>query len=269
MHFGATLHLLRSHAGLSLRALGSRVGVSAAYLSRLEHGHDPVPTGQRALDIAEALGVPGPLLLGLVDEIRGDAADWLRVTPTGRRLAAELRRRELSEAQLARVLAFVLSEFHASPEPGSGGLRSLLAPSRVLLHVRVSRIEDAWVLAALRLGEGAEAKAISEALQAGEHGSTAAVGAGTAVSFVRGHAAEPRACLVACEAPIVMPTPDERPVRVVWVLAGIDGGAVGAHHLAAAARLADVAFVDHLLASRSVEDALARVAAHEGQGAFR
>lgn len=266
MHFGATLQLLRSHAGLSLRALGGRVGVSAAYLSRLEHGHDPLPTAQRAMEIAGALGIPGPLLLGLVDEIRGDAADWLRATPTGRRLAAELRRRELSEAQLARVLAFVLHEFHATPDPGPGGLRPLLAPSRVLLRVRVSSIEEAWVLAALRLGEGAEARAIMEALQAGEHGSTAAVGAGTAVSFVRGHAGEPRACLLVCEAPIVMSTPDGLPVRVVWVIAGIDGGAVGAHLLAAAARLADAAFVDHLLASRSAEDALSRLATQEASG---
>lgn len=266
MHFGATLHLLRSHAGISLRALGSRVGVSAAYLSRIEHGHDPAPTGERALAIAEAMGIPGPVLLGLVDEIRGDAADWLRATPTGRRLAAELRRRELSEAQLARVLAFVLDEFRTSPGVARHDIRPLLHPSRVLLRVRIPRIEDAWTLAALRLADGDLARDVLQALRGGANGGTACVGAATAVSFVRAEAPRPRACLVVCEDALALATPDDRPVRVVWVLAGIEEGAMGAYHLAAAAKLADARLVDALLASKTGEEALGRVERFETLG---
>jgi len=266
MHFGATMHLLRGHAGVSLRSLGQRVGVSAAYLSRIEHGHDPAPTGERALAIAEALGLPGPLLLGLVDEIRGDAADWLRATPTGRRLAGELRRRELSEAQLARVLVFVLQEFHAAPGAVREGIRPLLDPSRVLLGVRIPSIEDAWTLAAMRLAEGDLAKETLRALVGGGGGSTACVGAATAISFVRGPSPQPRACLVVCEEPLAVPTPDDRPLRVVWVLAGIQEGAAGAYHLAAAAKLADAKLVDALVASKTGDEALASVQRFETLG---
>ncbi len=266
MHFGATMHLLRSHAGISLRTLGSRVGVSAAYLSRIEHGHDPAPTGERALAIAEALGIPGPVLLGLVDEIRGDAADWLRVTPTGRRLAAELRRRELSEAQLARVLAFVLQEFRTAPGTVHHNIRPLLRPTRVLLGVRVSRIEDALTLAAMRLTEGDVAIDVLRALVDDAGRGTACVGAATAVSFVRGYLPEPRACLVVCDEPLAVPTPDSRPVRVVWLLAGIEGGAMGAYHLAAVAKLADVRLVEALASSSRGEEALACVERFETLG---
>lgn len=45
--FGAALRLLRVEAGLSLRALAQRIGVSSAYLSRVEHGHDAIPTPDR------------------------------------------------------------------------------------------------------------------------------------------------------------------------------------------------------------------------------
>ncbi len=260
------MHILRSHAGISLRALAQRVGVSAAYLSRIEHGHDPAPTGDRALAIAEGLGLPGPLLLGLIDEIRGDAADWLRSTPTGRRLAAELRRRELNEAQLARVLSFVMQEFHGAPGGSGEAVRPLLDPSRVFLGVRVPRIEDVWTLAAMRLADGDAAKDVVRSFVSGASGSTACVGAGTAVSFVRGHALRPRACLVVCEEPLALPTPDDRPLRVVWVLAGVQEGAAGAFHLASAAKLADVKLVNALVTSRTCEEALASVERFEALG---
>ena len=44
LNLGATLRLLRVEAGLSLRELAARVGVSTAYLSRVENGHDAAPT---------------------------------------------------------------------------------------------------------------------------------------------------------------------------------------------------------------------------------
>lgn len=264
MHFGATMYLLRSHAGLSLRTLGSRVGVSAAYLSRVEHGHDPPPTGERTLAIAEALGLPGAVLLGLVDELRGDAADWLRATPTGRRLAGELRRRNLSEAQLARVLAFVMQEFPLGPGPRAEGIRALLEPSTVLLGVRISSLEDAWTLAALRLCEGEGAMALLADLRRGAEGGTACVGMGTAISFVRGHTPRPRACLIVCEAPLPLSAPDGEPVRLIWVVTGLPEGAVGAYTLADLARLADGSFTRAVLGARGPQEVLTLVERREG-----
>lgn len=266
MRFGVTLQLLRGHAGLSLRALAGRVGVSAAYLSRLEHGRDPVPTAERALGIAEALGFPGPLMHSVVDELRGDAADWLRLTATGRRLAAELRRRELTEAQLARVLAFVRQEFPLSAP--AAGLRPLLCAERVLLGVRVPRLEDAWALAALRLADGADALALRDALGAAGPSGAAVVGAGTAISFAhaRPAAPDPRACLLVFEAPLDRPTEDGLPVRVAWALDGVPRGAAGAELLVAVARLADPGLVAELGAAAGPAQALRAVGRYESRG---
>ena len=65
MHFGATLRLLRIEAGLGLRELAQRVGVSSAYLSRVENGHDAPPTPDRLATIARILGLSPSVLLEL------------------------------------------------------------------------------------------------------------------------------------------------------------------------------------------------------------
>ena len=266
MHLGATLALLRVHSGLSLRGLAAQVGVSAAYLSRVEHGHDPAPTGERAVAIADALGLPRPLLLNLVDEVRGDATDWLGGTPTGRRLAAALRRRRLTEAQLARVLAIVERELPLDADDPPGALGALLHPSRVLLRVRASRLEDIWTLATMRLAEGAQATALLDELRREERSQTACVGAQTVISFARGGAESPRACLVCCVSPLPLPTPDAAPPRAVWVLAGISAGDAGADALVRAARLADEGLVRALQDAACGADAVALVEQLERQG---
>ncbi len=252
MHFGATLHLLRTHAGLSLRAMAGDVGVSAAYLSRVENGVDPTPTRDRAAAIARALGVPDAVVAGLVDEIRGDSADWLRATSTGRRLVAELRQRELTEPQLARLLAFVLREFPA--DGAASSFTSALALERVLLSVRLPRLDEAWTVASLRLGVNPP------------HAPACCVGAGTAIAFARGRDHPPRACLLVCDIPVHAESPDGDPVRVVWVLADVPDGPAGVTLLASAARFADPSLVARLVACPRPEAALELLRRFERSG---
>ena len=59
---GGTLRRLRLESGISLRDLARRLGVSSAYLSRVEHGLDAVPTPERLEAMAEELGVPAAML---------------------------------------------------------------------------------------------------------------------------------------------------------------------------------------------------------------
>jgi PTS system nitrogen regulatory IIA component len=235
MHFGSVLGLLRAQTGQSLRGLSGRAGVSAAYLSRLEHGHDPAPPAERAAALAGALGIPPQILYELIDEVRGDAADWVRATATGRRLVAALRRRELGEAQLARVLAFVQQEFPLA-DPGLSAAQ-LLEPARVLPRVRAGALQDAWALAALRLAGPASTAEVYAALSSPE-GGLSGIGAGVALRFVRGHAEAPRACLLIGEAPWPLTAPDAEPIYLIWALVGIGEGPIGAEALAAVARTA-------------------------------
>ncbi|MCK6521885.1 helix-turn-helix domain-containing protein [Myxococcota bacterium] len=266
MHLGATLALLRAHSGLSLRGLAAQVGVSAAYLSRVEHGHDPAPTGERAVAIADALGLPRPLLLNLVDEARGDGTDWLRATPTGRRLASALRRRRLTEAQLARVLAIVERELPLDADERAPSRCALLHPSRVLLRVRASRLEDIWTLATMRLAEGDQAKALLDELGREAQSQTACVGAQTVLSFARAGADTPQACLVHCVSPLPLQAPDAAPPRAVWVLAGIGAGAAGADVLVRVAHLADEGLVRALQDASCGAEAITLVEQLERQG---
>jgi PTS system nitrogen regulatory IIA component len=61
--FGHTLRMLRSTAGISLRALAKKMEVSPAYLSQVELGKLPAPTHDRMTKIAETIGIPVSLLL--------------------------------------------------------------------------------------------------------------------------------------------------------------------------------------------------------------
>ena len=55
--FGERLRRLRAERGLSLGALAAQIGVSAAYLSALEHGHRGKPNRRLVHSICQALGI--------------------------------------------------------------------------------------------------------------------------------------------------------------------------------------------------------------------
>src|SRR5688572_8084282 len=120
MTFGATLRLLRIEAGLSLRELAQRIGVSGAYLSRVENGHDAVPTPDRLVAIADVLGLPRSVLVELARQA-GPAVDgWLQRTPEAGALLLEMARRGLTGWQIAQVKAFIDVEFPPPPAAANG-----------------------------------------------------------------------------------------------------------------------------------------------------
>ncbi len=61
--FGHTLRMLRTTAGISLRALAKKMEVSPAYLSQVELGKLSPPTHDRMKKIAETIGIPVSLLI--------------------------------------------------------------------------------------------------------------------------------------------------------------------------------------------------------------
>ena len=82
MHFGAALRLLRVDAGISLRGLAEEVGVSSAYLSRVENGHDAPPTADRLVALAEAIGIPASLPRRVFGQPLGAPRRCSSVSPT-------------------------------------------------------------------------------------------------------------------------------------------------------------------------------------------
>ncbi len=76
--FGHTLRMLRTTAGISLRALAKKVEVSPAYLSQVELGKLPPPTHDRMTKIAETIGIPVSLLIEMSHRPNPDTILLLR-----------------------------------------------------------------------------------------------------------------------------------------------------------------------------------------------
>ncbi|WP_437513499.1 PTS sugar transporter subunit IIA [Sorangium sp. So ce1099] len=254
--FGAALRLLRVEAGLSLRALAQRIGVSSAYLSRVEHGHDAIPTPDRLTAIASALELPPAVLLELGHQVEPLVSRYLERVPAANALFLELARRDLSGPQLARVKAFIDAEFPVSAPFGVAPARrlsELLTPERIVLHLSCAHIEDVIDVAASRLVPkcGAlSASALAQELLRRERESPTALGNGVAVP----HAIVPGSCQAAVLAtlaePLAVPTPGGAPLRLLVVLICGEGGRAHLELLAQVARLASHNAADALCAAR-------------------
>jgi PTS system nitrogen regulatory IIA component len=272
MHFGATLRLLRVDAGLSLRDLARRIGVSSAYLSRVEHGLDAVPTPERLSAIARELDVPPALLMDAAHRINPFVASYLEQEPGARSLVLELARRKLTGAQLTRVRQLLEQEFplpaarrDAPPTP----LAPLLSPERIVLGLSCARLEDALDLMAGRLAAARPevgAAALAAMLRRREEERPSAVGNGVAVphaSMMGGSV--PMAALVTLAHPLKADTPDGMPLRVLVVLMS-ERGRTHLCRLAHIARLANHGLADRLVEARDAQQVLERLEALDAPG---
>ncbi|MCP3141925.1 helix-turn-helix domain-containing protein [Pyxidicoccus xibeiensis] len=265
MHFGATLRLLRVDAGLSLRDLARRIGVSGAYLSRVENGLDAVPTPERLSAIARELDVPPTLLVDVAHRVNPFVASYLEQEPGARALVLDLARRQLTGAQLARLRELIDREFAppaARKEAQSLPLAPLLAPERIVLGLSCSGLEDALDVAAGRLAAmnpDVSASSLAARLRQREEEVPSAVGNGVAVphAFVSGWAPQ-AAALVTLASPLRTETPDGLPLRLLVVLVGTAGRA-HLMRLAHVARLASDGLVDQLGEARSSQEVLERI----------
>lgn len=261
MHFGATLRLLRVDAGLSLRALAEGIGVSSAYLSRVENGHDAPPTPDRLVAIANALGFSPALLVGLADRVSPFVSDYLARVPTAGALFFEIARRELTTAQLARVHAFIDEEFpvHERSTQAAPRVGPLIARGGVVTEMTCSQLDDVLDIASARLARatGSSAAQLSRALRHREQDASTAIGAGVAVPHAIVDGVEPAAVLVTLKRPLAFPTPDGLPLRVCI---GVVHPPEHSRLLALLAHIAGLArddFADQLCGARDPRRALA------------
>jgi PTS system nitrogen regulatory IIA component len=250
MHIGATLKLLRVDANLSLRDLARRIGVSSAYLSRVEHGLDPAPTPERLAAIARELDVPPALLLDVTSRVSPFVSHYLETVPGASALFLDIARRRLSGAQLLRVQELIAKEFPLTEPARSAlppGLAPLLRDGSVLPKLRCHELGDALDLAASRLCTklGGSAAALAAELRGLEERASSAVGAGVAVPRVHRAGQAPTAVLITLADPLVVDVADRLPLRVVVVLA-TDRTADALALLAHVARLAAHGLADEL-----------------------
>ncbi|WP_163994005.1 helix-turn-helix domain-containing protein [Pyxidicoccus caerfyrddinensis] len=262
MHLGATLRLLRVDAGVSLRDMARRIGVSSAYLSRVEHGLDAPPTAERLAAIARELDVPPALLMDVAQRVSPYVAGYLEDVPGAGTLFLEIARRRLAGAQLAKVRAFLDAEFPVRAGRDDGPvppLAPLLAPERVVVRLSCTGWDDVLDVVAGRLGAalpGTDAVHLVEELRRRDAESSCAVGGGVAVPHAVLPGAVPVAALVTLAKPLKVDTPDGQPLRLV--VATVDGGRCSARlvRLAHVARLAAHGLAERLLDARQPREVL-------------
>jgi nitrogen PTS system EIIA component len=265
MHFGAALRLLRLDTGISLRDLARRIGVSSAYLSRVEHGRDPAPTPDRLVAIAQALDLPPLLLIELADQAGPLVSSYMARVPAAASLFLDIARRDLSGAEVARLRVLVEREFQAGrpAQRRAVKLRGWLDAERVVVDLVCSGMEDVIEIAVARFGlrEGGAARSVAGHILAREREAPSLLGDGVAVPHALGHLPAV-AALVVLGRPLREPTPDGEPVRLAVVVAG-PAGARSLELMAQIARLAGRGLADELCGQRDPARILARLEALE------
>ncbi len=268
MHFGTTLRLLRVDAGISLRGLAHRVGVSSTYLSRVENGVDPAPTPERLTAIADALDVSPTLLLDVAHQVGPVVTEYLERVPTANALFLDIARRDLGAQDIAKLRAYLDREFpDRSAAPPATSLHDLLAPERVLLRFR-GDFAAIVTAAAARLVPGAAARTtLAARIREREAESPTALGDGLAVPHAIVPGAAASAVLVTTADPLRHETPDGVPLRVIVVLVSGEGGHAHLERLAHVAQLASHGLIETLTKARTTHEALGVVATvHEKNG---
>lgn len=150
-HVGLTLRRLRLESGLSLRDLARRLGVSSAYVSRVEHGLDAAPTSERLEAFAAELGLPASALLETGHRVGSYLERYLEQEPQAASLFGAIARRGLGPDDLAEIQRFVERRFGVATDDASPSLAPRLARERVLVGVRCADLGDVCELAAARM----------------------------------------------------------------------------------------------------------------------
>ncbi len=264
MHFGATLRLMRLESGIGLRELAGRLGVSSAYLSRVENGLDAAPTPARLEAMARELRVPATLLMDLAQRVSPLVMDYVEAVPEAGTLFLEIAHRELDAAQLAEVQAFVESRFPAKRRAAGAfdGLADLLTAERVVVGLECSSLDDALDVVAGRLGRAAPggAAAVAAALRGHESEASSAIGGGIAVPCAYVPGVKLAAAMVVLSPSLRVQTPDGAPLEVLVAFLGPRDSAERRVALAHVARLASRGLATELRRSRSAAQVLARLA---------
>jgi PTS system nitrogen regulatory IIA component len=251
MHFGSTLRFLRLDSGISIRELARRIGVSSAYLSRVENGYDPPPTPHRLATVADAIGVPRAALLELARQTGPAVADYLDRVPAAGALLLEIAGRDLQTAQIARLKALLDVEFPRARVRRGPTLTDLLSPERIAIGFEGENLGDLVAVAAARLPEsrGIDPAEVAEILARKEASSPSLLGGGIAAP----HAVIPgiprTAVLVVAARPLACIPPDGEPVRVGVVVLSARSDAVHLEILSRVARLARYRVASELCAA--------------------
>ena len=105
--FGETLRQLRIAQDLGLRETASKVGISPAYLSRIERGKELPPKPDIIKALARALATDPDVLFRLSASTDPDITELLKERPKVLELLRIVMAKHLSDEQLDRIIVFI------------------------------------------------------------------------------------------------------------------------------------------------------------------
>lgn len=265
MSFGLVLKRLRVEANLSLRDLAASIGVSAPYLSRVEHGHDGAPTPDRLVDIARALGVPPLVLVELADQSGAAVASYVARLPMAGALFLEIAQRDLGPAELARLRAVLDREFprRRPRPPRERRLVDLMDARGIVLALECDDLSDLLGVAATRLSgaAGRPARELAQRLVERASEVPSALGHGVLVVRAPARTVTTVATLVTLARPLDEPSPDGVPISVGIVVLDPSRGRAHLELLARIARLARRGLAETVRGLTDADHVLAQLAA--------
>lgn len=109
-NFGETLRNLRTAQDMGLRETAAQAGISPAYLSRIERGKESPPKPDIIKALAKVLAADPDVLFRLSSSTDPEIAGFINNNPKVAELVRLVLKREFSDEQLDRLIAFVTNE---------------------------------------------------------------------------------------------------------------------------------------------------------------
>lgn len=119
--FGDTLRELRVAQQLGLREMAGKVGISPAYLSRIERGKEPPPSPEVIKALARVLAADPDVLFRLSSSTDPEIVDFLRFQPEAMVLLRFLHASKFGAQDIHRLLKYAQTLNHLNRPKNSGG----------------------------------------------------------------------------------------------------------------------------------------------------
>jgi len=265
---GGTLRRLRLESGISLRDLARRLGVSSAYLSRVEHGLDPTPTRERLVAFAAELDLPPGMLLEVAHRMSPLVERYVEQEPQAGALFTAIAGRALQAHELVEIQRFIERRFPRAGAATSPNveLAPLLNVDRVILGVQCDDLADACEIGATRLAgleHMPDVSTLTSTLVARAAEVEPGLGGGVAAVAASFPGAQSAAVVVVLARPIAVKGGDGIPISVLVLLISASRGRDALLRIAHVARLGARGLVTVLSSVRHPEQALQQLASLE------
>jgi transcriptional regulator with XRE-family HTH domain len=114
--FGETIRNLRTAQKRSLREVASRVGISPAYLSRIEHGKEGPPSPEVILELCKSLNAEPDALFPLTQKADPEIVRFLGEQPQVLRLIRYLKLGKFTETEIREIIKYA-EKLKLEPSP--------------------------------------------------------------------------------------------------------------------------------------------------------